>query len=336
MKNTLESRLGLFVALVMLAAFFVLVIVGGVEKFQSGIRLNARFKGIQELKVGDRVKLSGVEIGKVEKITPDYTNNKVLVIMKIRKEIDHVPVVIKTSSKATIKFAGLMGQSFVALDFGATGAALTDGSEIVTEEASDMSDVVQKLNTAAGGIGDVTKVFAGDSMNNLFSTLYDFMKSNSAPLTAAISNLNASSAQIASGQGTIGKLIYDGTLYTNALVTVSNLQSGITTLKSTGEDLKTTLAEARKILDGVNAGQGSLGKMVKDEKLYTETTAAMTSLKEIMEKMNSGQGSVGKLINDQEFYKNAKLTLQKIDKATEELEDSGPLSVLNAVVGRLF
>src|ERR1051325_11249313 len=106
MKNTLETRLGLFVALIMLAAFFVLVIVGGVEKFQRGLHLHALFNGVQELKVGDRVKLAGVEIGKVERIMADYTNNKVRVTLKIRREIDHVPVMLKTDSIASIKSAG--------------------------------------------------------------------------------------------------------------------------------------------------------------------------------------------------------------------------------------
>ena len=35
----------------------------------------------------------------------------------------------------------------------------------------------------------------------------------------------------------------------------------------------------------------------------------MTNLKEILQKINPGQGTVGKLVNDQEFYKNAKLSL---------------------------
>ena len=62
----------------------------------------------------------------------------------------------------------------------------------------------------------------------------------------------------------------------------------------------------------------------------------MTNLKEIMQKVNQGQGTVGKLVNDQEFYKNAKLTLQKLDQATEGLEDQGPLSILGIAVGKLF
>ena len=47
-------------------------------------------------------------------------------------------------------------------------------------------------------------------------------------------------------------------------------------------------------------------------------------------------GSVGQLVNDDTFLKNAKLSLQKLDKATEGLEDQGPLSVLGIVAGSLF
>jgi phospholipid/cholesterol/gamma-HCH transport system substrate-binding protein len=89
-------------------------------------------------------------------------------------------------------------------------------------------------------------------------------------------------------------------------------------------------------VDQVNAGQGTVGKLLKDETLYRETTESMTNLKEILQKVNQGKGSVGKLINDQEFYKNAKLTLQKLDQATEGLEDQGPLSVLGLAVSKLF
>jgi phospholipid/cholesterol/gamma-HCH transport system substrate-binding protein len=79
-----------------------------------------------------------------------------------------------------------------------------------------------------------------------------------------------------------------------------------------------------------------VGKLVKDDALYNQTTASMTNLKEILQKINQGQGSVGKLVNDQEFYRNAKLSLQKLDKATDGLEDEGPLSVLGIAVQHLF
>jgi phospholipid/cholesterol/gamma-HCH transport system substrate-binding protein len=42
------------------------------------------------------------------------------------------------------------------------------------------------------------------------------------------------------------------------------------------------------------------------------------------------------LINDDTFLKDAKLSLQKLDKATESLEDTGPLSILGTMVSSLF
>jgi len=62
----------------------------------------------------------------------------------------------------------------------------------------------------------------------------------------------------------------------------------------------------------------------------------MTNLSQILFKVNHGQGSVGKLVNDEDFLKNAKLSLQKLDKAADGLEDQGPLSVLGIMANNLF
>ena len=323
MKNTLETRLGMFVALIVVAAFFIMFVLGGFERFQRGLRLHALFNTAQELKVGDRVKMAGVEIGKVEAIT--LVTNKVKVTMRLDTTAG-----VKTDSMATIKFAGLMGQNFVSLDFGSPAAPLaTDHTILNSTEQPDLSAIMQKLDNVATGVENLTKSFSGDKIDNLLGPFTDFLKQNSGPLTTTIANIRSMSGQIAEGKGTIGKLIYDDALYNTALTTVSNLQS-------TSDEIKITIADARKIIDGINAGEGTLGRLVKDEKLYTETTASMTNLKEILQKINQGQGTVGKLVNDEEFYKNAKLTLQKLDKATEGLEDQGPLSVIGTLANSLF
>jgi phospholipid/cholesterol/gamma-HCH transport system substrate-binding protein len=144
------------------------------------------------------------------------------------------------------------------------------------------------------------------------------------------------SDQIAQGKGTIGKLINDDTLYNSALSTVTSLQLSAGQANGLIADAHGMISEARTIVDRVNAGQGTLGLLTKDPTLYKETTATMTQAREILEKINHGQGSVGKLINDESFLKNAKLSLQKLDKATEGLEDQGPLSVLGIIINNLF
>jgi phospholipid/cholesterol/gamma-HCH transport system substrate-binding protein len=60
----------------------------------------------------------------------------------------------------------------------------------------------------------------------------------------------------------------------------------------------------------------------------------MTNLNSILFKVNQGNGTIGKLVNDQEFYKNAKLSLQKLDKAADGLEDTGPLSVMGIMANQ--
>jgi phospholipid/cholesterol/gamma-HCH transport system substrate-binding protein len=327
MKNTLETRLGLFVALAVLAAAIILERVGTLESLQRGKHVNALFGNVQDLKVGDRVKMAGVEIGRVQTI--QLTNSRVLVKMKVSPAAE-----VRTDSTATIKFTGLMGQNFVSIDFGTPrGELLKDDGDIGTAEQADLSAMMQKIDKVAEGVENVTKSFTGFKIDTLVGPLRDFITANKEPLTATISNLQTISfdlsSQISQGKGTLGKLIKDEALYNTALSTVSNLQD-------TASEIKTTVAEARKVVDQVNSGQGTVGKLVKDEQLYRETAEAMTNLKEILQKVNQGQGTVGKLVNDQEFYKNAKLSLQKLDQATESLEDQGPLSILGIAVGKLF
>lgn len=374
MKNTsLETRLGMFVAIVVVAAVLLLEIAGGTDFFKKGYRLHGLFNTAQELKVGDSVKMAGVPIGKVEKI--GFDQGKVKVTMKLDKNAE-----VKTDAKATIRFAGLMGQNFVSINLGTpTVPNLAPDSVIQTTEQPDLSAIMQKLDNAAGGIEKLTQSFSGDSIQNILGPMTDFLKDfkdNKSPkITAILGNLQTVSDRIAKGEGTIGKLMSDDALYQSTLKTVETLNKTaadaqglvteakdaigevkgfMSTAKGSLGDVKLTLGDARRALTNASdtivvakqtltdvradlqAGKGSLGKLLKDEALYNETTLAMSNLREIMQKINRGQGSIGKFVNDDSLFKNAKMTLQKLDKATEGLEDQGPLSVLGIAVNSLF
>jgi phospholipid/cholesterol/gamma-HCH transport system substrate-binding protein len=325
MKNTLETRLGIFVALAVLAAVLIMETLGGPEWFKRGYHVNADFNTVQELKPGDRVKIAGVEVGKVDKIGLDETNNKVRVSMKLRRD-----VIVRTDSTATIKFTGLLGQNFVAIDFGSPSSPpAADGAVLASVEQPDLSAMMQKIDNVATGVENLTKSFTGVKIDDLLGPLTDFLKANKGPLTATIANFQAVSAQIAEGKGSVGKMINDDALYNSLYNTATNLQD-------VGTDIKATIADARGLLDQAKTGNGTVGKLINDDKLYREAADAMSNLRQVLEKINQGKGSVGTLVNDKEFYNNAKLTLQKLDKATEGLEDQGPLSVLGLIVNNLF
>jgi phospholipid/cholesterol/gamma-HCH transport system substrate-binding protein len=329
MKNTLETRLGIFFALALVVAVLVLEMVGAADFFKGGYTVTASFKNAQDLKKGDPVKTAGVEIGRVEGIELDA--GRARVTLKIQKKYE-----IKTDARAVIKFTGLMGNNFVSIEGGSTAAPRIESGSLETYEQPDISALMAKLENVATGVENLTKSFSTDNISSLLGPLTDFIKQNTAPLTAVIGNMKTVSDNIAAGRGTIGRLVTDDSLYVAAYTTMTNLQLAAVDIKNVTSQGDGMLRDVRSLIEGINQGKGTLGRLTKDEALYNETTLAMTNLREILQKLNQGQGSVGKLLNDDTFLKNAKLSLQKLDKATDSLEDQGPLSVLGLIVGSLF
>jgi phospholipid/cholesterol/gamma-HCH transport system substrate-binding protein len=330
MKNTLETRLGVFFALALVAAVIIIEMAGTLDFFKKGYRVSALFSNVQDLKKGDPVKMAGVQIGQVHRINPPG-ENKVEVILKLeRKKAEQV----KTDSKAVIRFTGLMGQNYVAVSFGsATAPRVEEGQSLETVEQPDLGDLMHKLENVATGVESLATNFNFGNITELLGPMTDFVKQNTPRITAILANAQTISGQVAEGKGTVGRLINDDALYLSALNAVTNLNQNAQEISA---DMKSIVTQARMTIDQINAGHGTLGKLMKDDSLFLETTTAMVNLKEILEKINRGQGSVGKLVNDDSFYRNVRLTLQKVEKATEGLEDQGPLSVLGTMVNSLF
>lgn len=324
MRNTLETRLGLFVTFAVIVGAFILEMIGGTSLFKRGMDLKARFNNVQELKEGDPVKMAGVQIGRVRYIR--FADNKVLVTMRI---IDR-KAAVRTDSKATVRFTGLMGQNYLSIDFGSgRGASVLPGAELETVEQADLSALMSKLDGVATGIKKMTDNISDVNFTEMLLPFNDFLKENRPRIAGILTNAQAVSEQIAAGKGTVGKLIYDEALYETALNAATNLNETV-------EEIEAAAKETKAVVADINAGKGTIGRLAKNDALYQEAAEAVANLKEILRKINAGQGSVGRLVNDESLFKNAKMTLQKLDKATEGLEDQGPLSILGTAVSKLF
>lgn len=351
MKGSLETKLGVFFALAALAAVMLIELSGGMDAFKKGYQLYGDFANVQQLKPGDPVKMAGVPVGSVESF--DFVDGKVRVVMKIDEGR-----VVKTDSIAAIQSAGLIGQNFVALTIGAADAPAFEAEGVMqTKEQADLNAIMTKLDNVAGGIQNLTKSFSGDSIQNVLGPMTDFLKQNNPRITAILADMQVVSSNMLAGRGTMGKFLVDDGFYnesqealkklnlaaedarsllTEAKGSIGKVEATFDEAKTIFGDLKVTLLGAQKTIDKVNNGEGTLGKLLIDDKLYSESTLAMVNLRQIFEKINMGEGSAGKLVNDEDLYKNAKMTLQKLDKATEGLEDTGPLNILGTAVNQLF
>lgn len=337
MKNSLETRLGMFFALVVLGAFILFEVIGSATIFRRGKELRSYFDSVRELKVGDPVKLAGVMVGRVDDIR--LATNKVEVVMRVNRDAG-----VRTDSAASVQFTGLMGQNFVSLTFGTANAPVAEtGAVLASKEQPDLSQLMEKLQGVADGVQNMTKSFSGEEFTKLLGPFTDFLKDNNTKLATIFGNMQNISSAIADGKGTLGRLINDDAVYTNIVAMMTNLNRASGRLEGVLDnaqgmmgDARVAISNATNVMAGIQRGEGTVGKLLTDESLYKETTVAMTQMKEILQKINGGQGTVGKLVNDDSFLKNAKLTLQKVDKATEGLEDQGPLSIIGIFSSSLF
>lgn len=351
MRNNLETRLGVFFALAMITAFLLFEMASGGKYFKDGHVIHGLFEDIQELKAGDPVKKAGVQIGQVESIS--FEADQVRVSLRIDKG-----QLVRTDSTARIEFAGLMGQNFVSISFGSPGSPAAGAAAIIeTVEQPDLNALMARLDNVAGGIENITRSFSGDSITNVLGPLTHLVRENHPKITSILTNWKEISGKMNQGETTFGKIIRDDEFYRAALSAVNKFETTGDELQLTlsearglfGDgkaslakadnalgELEATLSEARKVVESIKQGNGTLGLLANDEKLYNETVGALTEMRQILEKINSGKGSMGELVNDKTLINNAKRTLQKLDKATEGLEDTGPLSVLGTAVNNLF
>ena len=107
-------RLGIFLAVCLLGAF-VLVTVFGQFRFQAGKNYFAAFTNVSGLKDGDIVRIAGVEVGKVQKIS---VNRDATVRVEFSADDS---VVLTEGSRAVIRYDDLIGNRFLALMEGAGG-----------------------------------------------------------------------------------------------------------------------------------------------------------------------------------------------------------------------
>jgi phospholipid/cholesterol/gamma-HCH transport system substrate-binding protein len=148
-KYKIETIVGIFVFLGLLCIGYMTVKLGKVSFFQDETYLiTAKFISVTGLRDGSPVDIMGIEAGRVEKIKMDQENQKAVVEMKIHKGIK-----IYDDAIASIKTEGLMGDQYVSIDPGGSGALLGPRGTITETQAPlDILGLVGKY-----AFGDVKK-----------------------------------------------------------------------------------------------------------------------------------------------------------------------------------
>jgi phospholipid/cholesterol/gamma-HCH transport system substrate-binding protein len=81
--------------------------------------------------------------------------------------------------------------------------------------------------------------------------------------------------------------------------------------------LQRTVERVDKIVGIVESGQGSIGKLLVDDTLYTHFLQIVDEVKQLADVLNSDKGTIGKLIYDRELYDDFRASLARVDTVVQ-------------------
>jgi phospholipid/cholesterol/gamma-HCH transport system substrate-binding protein len=107
-------------------------------------------------------------------------------------------------------------------------------------------------------------------------------------------------------------------------------------LKEIVANMKDSSSNLSDITAKINRGEGTLGKLMTDDSLYTDVKESSKTLKEVAGKIEKGEGTLGRLVQDDSLYVESENTMREFRKAAEGIEEQTPISVMSTIFGLIF
>ncbi|HXM21207.1 MAG TPA: MlaD family protein [Terriglobales bacterium] len=300
-----QLKVGLTVLAASITLGILILLMTGTSGFLTKkITLKSYFDNAGGLREGAPVRLQGVDIGNV---------TDVRVVSDPSRKLTPVEVTLKVSTKyhnnlrkdsvTLLSTAGVLGETYIDIDSAlAKGPEAQQGDVLATRETAQIEDVVRASQSTLQNLDALEKrvdrilAFVESGQGSIGKVIYDPSLYNR--LNATIVQFQGLVNDVISGKGSIGKLLVDDELYRNANATVAKLNA---------------------IIDDLNAGNGTAGKFLKDPTLYNTANDTIANVKKITDDVNAGKGALGVLARNQEFANKLQNTMSKLSDLSDRM-----------------
>ena len=292
-SNKRPVIVGLFVFLGLVFLVTGILMVGNLhETFKKKMKVVSLFDDVSGLQTGNNVWFSGVKIGTVNNVH-FYGNSQVEVIMKIETKAQQY---IRKDAKVKIGTDGLIGNKILVIYGGSARA-----------------EEVQEGDTL-----EVEKTFSSDDVMNT-------LQENNRNLLAITTDFKSISKKLASGEGTIGKLINDNSVYANINAATASLQKAslkahqlISSLEnfSSGLNKKGTLAN--ELVTDTVVFNSMKASVLQLQTMADTATVFINSLKEAG---SNPKTPIGVLLHDEEAGAHLKISIKNLESSSQKLNE---------------
>ncbi len=313
MRFATETRVGIVVLLGAIVLTYMTFKVGGFQFREKGYRLFVVFPNVSGLDARAPVQVSGVEIGHVESVS--LVEGGARITLFIRPDIEIKAggfAAIRSSGLLGDRFVAIEpGKKPEIWKEGDTLPASSEGADIdqLTGQVADLITRFLKVTEDVQAItASLREAFGTEEgtmalkdilahVRSLTRGIDEFVSANRGAIGRSISNLEGFSKllkeegegllkgltritqKIESGEGTIGKLIYDQETYDKLYGTLDRLGGSLKSVQS--------------ITERVDRGEGTIGKLFSDETAYENLNTALEGVSSTLGRIQGFKTEVG-------------------------------------------
>lgn len=289
MKVSKEIKTAVLVLSGIVLFIFIFNYLKGENLLSNSRKVTAVYDNVEGLAPSAAITINGHVVGKVQDIR--FTNDgsgRLEVLMLIDNDFE-----FSKNSKAELYESGLIGGKAIAIIPANDGAAnVASGDVLQSNIKPGLTELVNQRLTPLQEKIESVMVSADELLKNVNSIFDDQTKSN---IKGSLALLEGTIASFENTSETLQTLVNDNkTSISNTLTNfdkISSNLSGVSTtlaeanLKATIEDLQSTITDFDALLKGIEQGEGSVGKLMKDDKLYNNLEGALGQLEMLLEDM---------------------------------------------------
>jgi phospholipid/cholesterol/gamma-HCH transport system substrate-binding protein len=278
-KLSNEVKVGILVFAAMVLLSILVFGVGEVRIFERGHRYQVIFDSSAGLNEGAGVRMGGVKVGSVRKIDfIDYKGKRrVVVDLLVRKDL-----ILHEKDRFKITMIGLLGDNYVEIEPGPSSATVINPG--ATIEGADVIGMDEMFKMVQDGLGSITEMLDEPTVASFKESVHN-IEVSSADLAYI---LGTSREDITITLGNLRSMSYrlDGMIARNE----GNFDTTMDNLSLMSGDLRYTATSLRGVAEGLEAGEGSAGKLLKDDQLYNDLIDTTAEAKNLLQDVQERPG----------------------------------------------
>ena len=285
-----ELKVGFLALLAFLIFYFGFNFLKGNDVFSSARIYYVEYENVDGLMVSNQVMVNGIEVGKVKKVEIQPTkSNKILVTLRLSQDI-----VIPDKTVAVLSDGALLGGKIIRLHLAGKGNLAEDSflkgeTEVgVTALLKERAiPVIANADSLLVSFRQISTKFdhTGTYLNNLLKTSNETVSNINGSVNGIVADNRANIAQISSNMKTLSTDLIETEKQLRPLLTKFNTVADSLNALKLGKTLKevdATVLSLKKIVQGIERGEGSAGKFIKNDSLYVGLNKTLVDLDKLL------------------------------------------------------